>query len=127
MRTRIMASWPERALGLITLLVCFGMSSQTVYVQNASPSRVIYITHVAVVVREVERSSRLYAEALGLDPPKFSPRARPFQAEIPSSADTEPLRGANFDIRNFRFELQQPLDTSGPMARHLERFSVPAF
>jgi len=75
------------------------------------------ITHVAVVVEDIEKAVAGYADAFGLS--KSSIQAKTLN--LPNGSQVE-LKSASVSLPNFRVEINQPISESGPIHEYLEEF-----
>jgi catechol 2,3-dioxygenase-like lactoylglutathione lyase family enzyme len=88
-----------------------------VQTQSDSPLTDSIITHVGVVVPDIEAAAREYAGLFGLDP--ISIRTSP--VDLPDGQKTV-LKMANVPLPNFTIELVEPVTKLGPLYEHLQKF-----
>ena len=67
------------------------------------------IDHIAIAVDDVEESSKVYQEALGIDDVEFE------------TVESEGVKVAILHLENGRIELMQPTNESSPIKKFLEK------
>jgi catechol 2,3-dioxygenase-like lactoylglutathione lyase family enzyme len=89
----------------------------SVRVQSEAPLADTIISHVGVVVPDIDAAARKYAELFGLDP--ISIRTAP--VDLPDGSKAV-LKMANVPLTNFHIELIEPVTKAGPLYVHLQKF-----
>ena len=85
--------------------------------QTSTPIGAAPITHVAVVVEDIDAAVRGYAAMFGIPIPDVTSRS----VDLPGGG-AEELRVASIPLANFRVEVNQPADGSGPVSQFLQQF-----
>ena len=67
------------------------------------------IDHIAIAVKDVEESAKIYQEAFGLDNIEFE------------TVETEGVKVAILHLENGRIELMQPTNDASPIQKFLEK------
>ena len=75
------------------------------------------ITHVAVVVEDIEEAVSGYADTFGLSKSSIQIKA----LNLPDGNQVE-IKTASVSLPNFRIEINQPISNSGPIYEYLEKF-----
>jgi len=84
---------------------------------EAAPLADATISHLGVVVPDIEVAARKYAELFGLDPILI----RTSPVDLPDGSKTV-LKIANVPLPNFAIELVEPVGKAGPLYEHLQKF-----
>ena len=71
--------------------------------------RIMKIDHIAIAVDDVEKSAKVYQEALGVDNIEFE------------TVESEGVKVAIIHLENGRIELMQPTNDSSPIKKFLEK------
>jgi catechol 2,3-dioxygenase-like lactoylglutathione lyase family enzyme len=101
-------------LASAVVLTAFSVRAQ---VQSEAPLADATITHVGVVIPELDAAARKYAELFGLAPLQI----RTSVVNLPDGSKTT-LKTADVSLPNFRIELVEPVSKVGPLYEHLQKF-----
>ena len=109
---------------IVILLAGIGLvtSVQRIRAQNNAPLANPVIQHVGIVVRDINKTSRLFEDAFGIKippPTEFGPMTVPGN---PPGTDTSRITMVHFKIGDLGIELIEPLRGPGPHPEFLEKF-----
>ena len=102
-------------------LLLVGVGNQYVHVQSTAEIGNRPITHAAVVVRDIDRSARAWAEVLGLPLPEIRTAELPLGPAFGTDRKAS-VKVAFLYLPNFYIELNQPTDGPSPWRDHLEQY-----
>ena len=74
------------------------------------------VTHIGVVVRDIEEATRHFADVVGMQPLQI----RTIQIDLPDKKQAE-IKRATAQLPNLRIEFDQPVTESGPIYDHLQK------
>ena len=111
-----MNSYARSLVGVATMAVAVTWCDES-RAQMSAQIGEVPITHVGVVVEDIDAAVRGYAEIFGMSVPEVSDRS----VDLPGGG-TEQLRVASISLPNFRVEVNQPMGGSGPVSQFLEQF-----
>lgn len=105
-----------RQIKLVFILaLVVGTTSAT---RTQSPAQVgdALLTHVGIVVRDIDETIRQYVNVMGFPAPERE--VRPFGIDMPNGQKTE-AKVINLYMPNFHIELVEPVSEVGPYYEHL--------
>jgi methylmalonyl-CoA/ethylmalonyl-CoA epimerase len=98
---------------------------QTTPVVAQTPMSNAVITHIGLIVPDIDKTSRAFSEIFGVEAPKaeeFGPLT--FPVNSPPNAASSRVRFNHFTIGNMTIELIQPTAGPGPHRDHLDKFGL---
>jgi catechol 2,3-dioxygenase-like lactoylglutathione lyase family enzyme len=110
---------PSTCVSLACFLAAAGVLARpaTVRMQTAPTLADATLTHLCVVVPDVDAAARRYADLFGLAPLTIRSQA----PELPDGTKVE-VRSTNVMLTNFHIELNQPISPIGPLYEHLTKY-----
>ena len=110
-----------RQLKLVFILALIvGTTSAT---RTQSPAQVgnALLTHVGIVVRDIDETIRQYVNVMGFPAP--GREVRPFGIDMPNGQKAE-AKVINLYMPNFHIELVEPVNEVGPYYEHLQKYGM---
>ena len=109
-----------RQTKLVCLLVLIlGTTSTTLTQGPAQVGGAAQLTHVGIVVEDIDETVRQYVRVMGFPTPRIVPAA----LDLPNGEKTE-VRLTNMYQPNFHIELVQPVSQTGPYYEHLQKYGM---
>src|SRR5262245_53560750 len=91
-------------------------ASTVVHVQMPAPLTDARIDHISVAVRDMDRTLRLFADVLGIDPVM----ARLITVQTPEGSKVD-MKLIDLNVSNFFIEVDSPNGTLGPTQEFLDK------
>ena len=110
--------------GIVVIFAVIGLiaSVQRLRGQSATPMAGFAVTHVGIIVRDMDKTIQYFEEIFGIDvpaPTEFGPLSLP--ADVPGREQSR-VKIVQFKLGDLSIELLQPLRGPGPHRDHLEKF-----
>ena len=112
------------AKGIVVMFAMIGVvaSIQQVRGQSASPLSEAKVTHIGIMVNDIEKTSKMFEEVFGATVPKaFEFGPLPLPPGVADAASSK-VKFATFKIGDIMFEMIEPVAGPGPHRDHIDKF-----
>ncbi len=112
----------SKAIIVLAMVGCFAAGTLTANLQNPARFTGRSFTHIGVIVRDVEKSAKAYADVWGVEmPPIAGNRPIPFPPSYQGNRNAR-VKNAMIRLDNIAIELLEPLGGPSPWFDHLQKY-----